>query len=95
MPPPSAAPPAEALAEARARLEDLERQEGALAARVREERQQREDLQVRLAAVARATKPRAPRGSRHAQPLDRARTPASRRLADDLATPADRELSEA
>jgi predicted nucleic acid-binding Zn-ribbon protein len=47
----------EALAEARARLEDLERQEGQLAARVRDERQQREDLQVRLAAIARATKP--------------------------------------
>jgi predicted nucleic acid-binding Zn-ribbon protein len=47
----------EALAEARARLEELERQEGALAARVREERQGREDLQVRLAAIARATKP--------------------------------------
>jgi adhesin transport system outer membrane protein len=47
----------EALAEARARLEELERQEGQLAARVREERQQREDLQVRLAAIARATKP--------------------------------------
>jgi predicted nucleic acid-binding Zn-ribbon protein len=47
----------EALAEARARLEELERQEGRLAARVREERQQREDLQVRLAAIARATKP--------------------------------------
>jgi predicted nucleic acid-binding Zn-ribbon protein len=47
----------EALAEARARLEELERQEGQLAARVRDERQRREDLQVRLAAVARATKP--------------------------------------
>jgi colicin import membrane protein len=45
----------EALAEARARLEELERQEGQLAARVREERHQREDLQVRLAAIARAT----------------------------------------
>ena len=32
-------------------------QEGALAARIREERQQREELQVRLAAVARATDP--------------------------------------
>jgi colicin import membrane protein len=47
----------EALAEARARLEELERQEGSLAARVREERQAREDLQVRLAAIARATNP--------------------------------------
>jgi predicted nucleic acid-binding Zn-ribbon protein len=45
----------ESLAEVRARLEDLERQEGALAARIREERQAREELRVRLAAVARAT----------------------------------------
>jgi predicted nucleic acid-binding Zn-ribbon protein len=56
----------EALAEARARLEELERQEGALAARIREERQTREELQVRLAAIARATN-EAPGST---QPLD-------------------------